>query len=489
MEYDLHLEQVVINPGAFVTSTVRLDRAVDTSGYVAADFHLHSVNSVDSDLSMRDRVTSIAAEGLEFVAATDHNFLTDYQPTIGALGLQKWLTSTVGLELTTFEMGHFNGYPLVIDPGKVRGADFKWAGQTPNQIFDQLRGLGADMKDVIVEVNHARDGVLGYFTQFNLDTETGLTVPRSGLRAVFAPFKPEFAPSNFSYDFDALEVVNGKRLELIHAYRDPNPPHAIVRDADGHVAFPGQVDDWFTLLNKGLRYTGVGNSDSHTTVTQEPGYARTMVWVGDGKDVQGNFTQDDVVAGLRAHRAFITLGPMIDLTVDDQPLGSLVKQTGASATVKIHVTSANWTPFTHVTVWANGISAQEIDVPAGQQHDFATTMQLMLARDTWVIVEVSGTQNLFPVCPPQEFAPLSVDAVINALGAGLDLTGLSPAGNLAPAHTFIVTPMAITNPIWIDHDGNGQFDSPLPPPPRIKPKTDGTAADVRSAFGALKEAN
>ena len=140
VEYDLHSEPVVLVPGAFVSTHVALRRAVDTSGYVAADLHLHSVNSVDSDLALVDRVKSIAGEGLEFAAATDHNFITDYAPTIAALGLQDWLTATVGMELTTFEMGHFNGYPLRIDPGNIRGGDFRWDGQPPDSLFEQLRG-------------------------------------------------------------------------------------------------------------------------------------------------------------------------------------------------------------------------------------------------------------------------------------------------------------------------------------------------------------
>jgi hypothetical protein len=500
VEYDLHNEaSVSFVAGAFVSRQVALTRALDTSGYVSADLHLHSVNSVDSDLTLEERITSIAGEGLDFAAATDHNFLTDYAPTIAKLGLQDWLTATIGLELTTSEMGHFNGYPLRIDPGNVRGADFVWDGQPPASLFKQLRDMGEDPARTIVEVNHPRDGVLGYFTQFNVNTESGETEVRSGLRAVFAPFKPEFAPSAFSYDFDTLEVVNGKRPDLTHVYRAPDPlpagplptptpaPGDIVRDADGKVAFPGQVEDWFTFLSRGLTYTALGNSDSHTGFGQEPGYPRNFVYVGDGKDVQGHFDRWDVVAGLRAHRVVVTNGPMIDFSIAGQPMGSTVTVTAGTVSIDLTVQSPNFAPVESVRIWSNGELARELSVPSSQAHRFHTTVDLPLSKDAWFVVEATGSANLFPVVPPQEFEPLNVDQVINALGAGLDLTGLSPTGALKPSRTSIIRPDAITNPIWVDHDGNHKFDPPLPPlnVKHGKPAPDANA-DVRRAFEELR---
>ena len=43
------------------------------------------------------------------------------------------------MELTTFEAGHFIGFPLRVDPGSTRGGEFLWAHQPPQALFDQLR--------------------------------------------------------------------------------------------------------------------------------------------------------------------------------------------------------------------------------------------------------------------------------------------------------------------------------------------------------------
>ncbi len=494
VEYDVHREPITVPPGSTVTRSVTLARAFDTPGYVSADLHLHAVNSVDSSMPLTDRVVSVAAEGIDFAAATDHNFLTDYAPAIAQTGLTDWLTACVGLELSTFEMGHFNGYPLRIDPGNVRGGDFNWPGETPDSLFAQLRKLGD--ADTVVEVNHARDGVLGYFTAFNVDPETAAPSQRRGLRSVFAPFRPEFAPEAFSYDFDVLEVMNGKRMELNHTYRAPDPlpppplpdpppaPGDIVRDDYGKIAYPGQIEDWFAFLQHGLTYTAVGNSDSHQGLTQEPGYPRSFIWVGEGNDVQGRFTARDVVAGLRSHRVIVTNGPFVELEIGGRPIGSLVP-VGAQVTAHVRVRSADFAPVTRVTLWVNGDVAAELAVPAGQAHDFSADVPLGIDADTWVVAEAAGDASMFPVVPPQEFGPLNVDQVINALGAGLNLGGLSPAGNLRPDRTFRVTPIGLTNPIWLDRDANGRFDPPLGPIARTS-KPAGVA-DVRRAFEDLSD--
>ena len=123
-------------------------------------------------------------------------------------------------------------------------------------------------------------------------------------------------------------------------------------------------------------------------------------------------------------------------------------------------------------------------VTNGTSYD--TAFDLTVSRDAWVVVEVTGTANMFPVVPPQEFEPVSVDAVLEAIGRGLDLSGLSPTGNLKPDRTYPATPVALTNPIWLDRDGNGRFDPPMAPISR-KRQAKPVRADVRDAFRRIEE--
>lgn len=497
-EYDLHLEPMTIAPGGTGSAQVSLHKSLNSPGWISADLHLHAFHSLDSFMSNEDRVTSIAGEGVMFAASTDHNFLTDYLPAIASQHLEDWMVSTVGLELTTFEMGHFNAFPLRIDPGSVRGGEFKWAGEPPDSLFSQMRGLGKyGPAGTIVEVNHPRDGVLGYFTAFNMGNDTAQASPRQGLSGVFAPYRPEFAPDKFSLDFDAIEILNGKRRELTHTYRVPNPlpppplpspvptPGSILRDAYGQIAFPGTAEDWFTMLNRGLRKTGVGNSDSHGGVPAEPGSSRTYFYVGEAHDSPGTLDERELVAAMKAHRGVMSTCPMVELTVDGSSIGSDVRQTGGVAQVVVRARSADWCPFDHLKLYANGATVLDEPIDAASAHDYTRTFALALSTsDVWTVAEITGSANLFPVLTPQELKPLSATEVIGALGKALDLSSLDPYGNVRPPRVYTATPEAITNPVWIDHDGNGTFDPPLPPPAH---PAKGAKPDLRRVFKTIPE--
>jgi hypothetical protein len=493
-EYEVHREEVTIAPGQTVTSTVRLTRAFETPGWISADVHLHSGPSTDSGLSIDDRVLACAAEGVDLAVSTEHNFIADYEPSISRLGLTDWIGGMVGIELTTFEMGHFNAYPLVVDAGSTRGGEFVWTRTPPADMFAQLRGLGRDPDRTIIQVNHPREQVLGYFASFFLDAETGEPYIPQGLRAVFAPYGDEFQPDAFSYDFDAIELITGKHLFAIHSYRAPDPlppgefpdpqpvPGEIVRGPDGRPVYPGTVESWFTLLDRGLRPTGMGSSDSHG-LDDEAGYAKTYVFVGAGNDVPGGYREADVVDAIRAHRTVATNAPFVELEIGDGRIGDEVRA-GPAIEVRVRVRAPSWAGVDHLTLWSNSVAVVDVAIPAEQATDFEASYPLVLAEDAWVVAEVTGTQSMFPIATAKEFEPLDASVVIKALGAGLDLSGLTPTGALQPDKTTVVTPFAMTSPIWVDIDGGG-WTSPRPALSRDKPAAPRPAPDLRDTFDAL----
>ena len=112
-----------------------------------------------------------AAEGLEHLVATDHNFVTDYQPSIEREGLNEWLSSMIGLELTTLESGHFNTFPIERDKSQITRGAFQWSDKTPRELFERSREIGDE--ETIIQVNHPRDLILGYFSQYGVDPLTG----------------------------------------------------------------------------------------------------------------------------------------------------------------------------------------------------------------------------------------------------------------------------------------------------------------------------
>jgi hypothetical protein len=390
-------------------------------------------------------------------------------------------------------MGHFNGYPLRVDPGSTRGGEFRFAGLPPQQLFDQLRALATDPATGIVHVTHPRQTVQGYFTQYFIDARTAEPYSPTGLTSVFAPYGDEFAADKFSYDFDTIELLTGSRLEDLHSFVAPDPlppgpfpdpqpiPGQVVIDADGRPKYPGVVDTWFTMLDRGHRATGMGVSDTHGLFGEEPGYARTMLFVGKGKDTPGGFTRDDVIRAIREHRAITTNAPFLEMTAGSASIGDTV--VGPSVELRVRVRSASWARVNRLVVYSNSQVIAQRAIPPDQGTDYEAIVSFQPTRDAWVVAEVFGDDNMFPVLSPTEFPPLDLSAVIASLGVGLDLSELPLAAKLRPPLVHTQFPYAITNPIWIDVDGDG-WTPPRPPLPR---RTAPPAArpDVRARFEAL----
>ena len=245
------------------------------------------------------------------------------------------------------------------------------------------------------------------------------------------------------------------------------------------------------MLDHGVVRTGMGASDAHELLGDEPGSARTLVYVGAGKDVPGGFSRDDVIGAIRAHRAITTNTPFIDMTIDDHMIGDTVTDTSPSVTVNLRVRAPSWGPVDHLVVYTNlGAKVADMAIPSTSGTDFSTTVVVPVSQDAWIVAEVTGSANMFPVASATEFPPLDVSVIINALSAGpstgsLNLSGLPVTAKLQPQRLHFPKPYAITNPIWIDHDGDGKFPAPLPALARTV-RTQ-THPDVRSQFAALPE--
>ncbi|HUS32205.1 MAG TPA: CehA/McbA family metallohydrolase [Kofleriaceae bacterium] len=496
-EYELTTETITLEAGGLVGKQLQLKRAFSTDGWIAGDFHIHSQPSTDSGLPISERVASCAAEGLEVAVATDHNVITDYAPVIAETGLDPWLFGIPGMELTTFETGHFIAYPLKVDPGSTRGGEFLWAHQTPKSMFDQLRALATSRDESVVQIAHPRQQVLGYFAQYFLDVATAEPYTPTGIMGLFAPYGDEFRGENFSYDFDALELLTAAKYEDVHTFRAPNPlppgpfpdpqpvPGQVVVGKDGKPTFPGTIETWFTLLDRGHKATGMGASDAHHLLGDEPGSARTLLYVGPGRDTLGGFTRGDVTTALKEHRAITTNAPFIEMTVNGQGVGSTVTASG-SVPVEIHVRAPSWAAVDRLKVYTNG-GTVVTDMAITTGTEFKTTVMITPTTDAWVVAEVTGTANMFPAFSAVEFPPFDATIIIGALSAGFNLSSLPIASTLKPNRQHIAQPYAITNPIWIDRDGNGWTPPKSPLPNKFAPRAADKTPDVRALFDALPE--
>ncbi|MEL6346504.1 MAG: CehA/McbA family metallohydrolase [Myxococcota bacterium] len=490
IEYELGTSSVFeIGPEKTVELELAITRSVDTTGWVGADFHVHSSPSFDSGVRLEDRVITMVCEGVEFFSSTDHDAITDFAPVIERMEMEPWVKSAVGLEVSTIEVGHFLGFPLLHDYLSEGGLALDWTGLTPDEIIDGFRDLGMPGGiDPIVFIGHPRDGILGYFDQFALNTYLGqpgeLVFEQNVLNEVLNPL---LTIDNFSTNIDALEMLNAKRLELIRAPTQPeldaylSDPNAVsgydlvsrtmeeqqaLIDGTYRLGFghEGQIDDWFALNNLGFRYTVLANSDTHGKTSTEAGCPRNFV--AADTDDPAYLDEEDIARAVRDGRVVASYGPFIRFYAngDDQlGPGSDVTDTD-TVELYIEVQSPSWFTVDRIELIENGTLIEEflIEEPTGNVIDFSETVLVEPSKDSWYVVVAIGDDDMGPVFNPVEIPPIQLQDVVTEVLQDLDsalIQDILPP--LVPIpRAFPVLPYAITNPIWIDHDGDNQLTPP-----------------------------
>jgi hypothetical protein len=364
--FSLSVREVTVEDGAVVEVRDTVAREVDTREYIASDLHLHAAPSPDSSVSLAARVASLVCNGIEMAVATDHNAVTDYEPTVRTLGLEPMIATVAGDEVTTSGalLGHFNVFPLA---GRgVRGA-LAYHDVTMEQIVRSARQAGAS----VLQVNHARMAPsIGYFEITGFDARTGRGGPR------------------FASGFDAFEAFNGMYLE------EPERVREGVRDLVG-------------LARAGIHAGATGNSDSHHLVFEEAGWPRTYAR-GDGAQVGLRATR--VMDAVRAGHTTVSSGPLVELRVENMSPGDTVLRPGGLRRVRatVRVRAARWVPVERVELWVNDRVAFEAPVPALVEGAppaegglrFERTFDVPLEGDSVVIAWASAERPLPHVLPP-----------------------------------------------------------------------------------------
>jgi hypothetical protein len=313
--------------GQTVPVDATVARAVDTSAWTAGDFHLHAAPSPDAPVPLASRVACLAAEGIELAVATDHNRITDYGPTARALGVDDRLVTVVGEEITSYGRslwGHFNAYPLA-PPAADEAPEDAVVGYydvPPAQMFVDAHQHGA----AFVQVNHGRmEPNIGYFDLTHFRANDGQADP------------------SFSEGFDAVEAFNGVWMQSPEKTRQG-------------------ASDVIGLARRGLHVAMTGNSDSHRLLYEEAGYPRTYVHA-PALPLSGR--AERVLAALGKHDSTVTSGPLVEMTVDGQDIGSTVNLAGR-ATVKVHVkvSAPSWVPVERLEIWRDDVVAVSAEVGA-----------------------------------------------------------------------------------------------------------------------------
>lgn len=480
-EYSISVHDVTLTAGSTTTVNAQIGRVVDSTGFIGGDFHVHSIESPDSKVSRRDRVITMLAEGVDFFTPSDHDMRTDFQPDILALGAGSLISSATSGEITSFDYGHFNAWPMTIDPSQVNGGSVDHGGaappgqdfpsygyysRTPAQIIaDALADPGMD----VVQVNHIHS-FFGVDGNSGLAIDTGVVPPQSAVPGAARRLDPAVT-NYFDDNFTALEVWIGDDRDQVYN------------------KFLGQnAGDWFNLINQGIVRTGVADSDTHVKTVTQSGFPRTMV--ASPTDAPGALAAiADTLAGhVNAGRAFGTNAPFVRVQAYAASTGqtgglelglpTTIETTDGAVNIQVDIQSPIWAEFDTVEYYVNSTTTRSSSVkesgagpvtvyrysitpdfvqsvtptpvvihpiPGGQRLQASTTLNLTgLTEDIWVVVMVKGTDGvskpLFPVVPN------SLKQSTNTTLAQLIDGNLGEDG---------ITALAFTNPLFIDVDGGG----------------------------------
>jgi hypothetical protein len=209
-------------------------------------------------------------------------------------------------------------------------------------------------------------------------------------------------PERFSFDFNAMEVHNG----------------------GGSGGRKALIGFWLSLIDTGHRVAPLAASDAHGRIP-EVGVARTYVRTGAaGRAV------DAVARATAALHTVASTGPFIELASADGAGPGDTRRAGPGQPLElvIRVWAPSWMPLDEVYLLAGGNEIARWDATTEPPLALASTAGLWLqhrvlvepAEDEWYAVEAVGSVDLAPVYPGMR-------------------------------------PWAITAPLFVDADGDGEF--------------------------------
>lgn len=403
-EYDALFSIITIVPGLKTTLKGQLTRSVITPGWVSTDFHSHSTPSGDNTSSQLGRVANLVCEHIEFAPCTEHNRIDTYLPLIERLKVGKFIGSCSGMELTgtPLPLNHQNAFPLQHKPRTQDGGGPLTDADPVAQI--ERLAMWDNRADKLVQINHPDFGWMTY-------DRDGDGKPDDGFQRMFA-------------QMDVVEIHPIHTLltfQPTYLYKNQGKPIA------------NRVFHWLQLLNQGMRLPGVVNTDSHYNFHGSGGIRN---WVQSSTDDPAAITPLEIVHAAEQGRVIVSNGPYLEVSLTETGKTKLVTAgqgldaKSGKVTLSVRVQWPNWFDIDRVVVLVNGRPHTTHDYRKATHPDrfrsgnakFDQKLELTLAEDAHLIVVAAGEK---------------------------------PLGKVAGPDWGHQTPAAVSNPIYIDVDGDG----------------------------------
>jgi TolB protein len=237
-----------------------------------------------------------------------------------------------------------------------------------------------------------RSTLWGHMTLVNL---------RQVVEPIFTGFKDTTNPWDIPTNSDIAERTHWQKghVNYTHVAQNPDDPFTNpyagkgipidvalgkIDSLDINASYAGTVPIWHRLLNCGFRLPASAGTDCflNRIYSQLPGGDRVYV------KVDGPFSYDSWIKGLKAGRSFVSNGPVLQFTVDKKYLGDTVALS-ASAKVKVRAISRSQFPLDKVEIIYNG----KVLLPVSLAKDKLTAEfegDILLDKSGWLSVRAQG---------------------------------------------------------------------------------------------------
>ena len=454
-------QQVTVAAGETVEVEAEIAQVVNSPGVMSVDMHVHAINSPDSPVSKPDRVRTFLAEGVDVLVSTDHAFITDFNPTIADLGASDEVVAVVGTEITTFDYGHYNAFPMDRDPASRNGGAVDWAngpelGLTPAQIFEAVHAQGGER---VMQLNHPQSG---YLRAFEVDTlrQTTTAQPEKFRLPFVEPDGETGDTGMWDEGFTALEIYNGysrSRFWTIMRW-------------------------WLGMISRGFTPTATAVSDTHKRIKDQAGGPRSLVTMGDANDTPATFSPEVFATAVNAGKVIGTNGPTFTVTVsnmdgDSISLGEILDApAGQTVTVEVALDLPEWIEVNTIDVYTN-VPLEDFDhgneEPSGERIEPQQSVPVDLTDTDLVVAETGTVEHKHWVKTVSFELTSAADAYVILV---VSHKGDGPFSMFPILHSD-TKPFAFTNPFFIDADGNGYDNPPLAEIPSQKSARRPTAAN------------
>ncbi len=404
-EYSHLVQEVTLaNQQEFVFKGT-LKRLVDTKGWISSDFHNHSTPSGDNVCDTDGRLINLAVEHIEFAPTTEHNRLYDWEPIIKSLGLDPYIKTVKGMELTGSRQ-HFNAFPFEPEPFLQDGGAPVW-NDDPRITALTLRRWQGERADRWIQFNHPD------LSNMFVDRD-GDGIEDGGFVGV-------------GDMIDGSETENGPGTDILAdaPFKLNRPKGSLAMKAS-----PVREFIWRQLLNQGLRVTAVGVADAHSVYGNGVGCWRG--YIPSSTDEPSKIDWSEIGPRVKKGNLVLSTGPFLEVTTqngriagdDDRALGGI--------DLKVRVQCTDWMDIDRVQVLVNSRADEKLN--------FTRTSHPKMFQDG--VVKFDQTIHV----PLQHDAHLIVVA-IDEDGDQQTCFGTSDYAKMRPC--------AYNNPIYVDADGSG----------------------------------